>query len=205
MRQEEEALTAAILADQPTDIQLLTAKEQVNLARRKILKSEAKRDAAQVEANTGAEELRASRTAHDLAESRLDKMQATFKDLAVSPKEEPGITEEEQDLLKKSESSGQPLPGTMEVWNTRRQSRTSSRRKARIKKERRHPRPAHLPQVRTHGHQGPHRKEEPREEWRPRATGRACGRGAPQGRRKFLLQPGEARRTARPPKREERS
>ncbi len=101
MRQEEEALTAAILADQPTDIQLLTAKEQVNLARRKILKSEAKRDAAQVEADTGAEELKASRTAHDLAESRLDKMQATFKDLTVTPKEEPGITEEEQDMLKK--------------------------------------------------------------------------------------------------------
>jgi hypothetical protein len=31
----------------------------------------------------------------------LDKMQATFKDLTVTPKEEPGITEEEQDMLKK--------------------------------------------------------------------------------------------------------
>jgi hypothetical protein len=101
MRREEEALTAAIIADKPKDIQLLSAKEQVNLAKRMILKSEAKKEAAQVEANTGADELRAARTAHELAEARLDKMQATFKDLTVTPKEESGITAEEQELLKK--------------------------------------------------------------------------------------------------------
>jgi hypothetical protein len=101
LRQEEEALTAALLADQPTDIQLLTAKEQVNATRRKILKSEAKRDKAQVEADSVSKELEASRAAHDVAESRLDKMEAAFKVLTVTPKEEPGITEEEQEMLKK--------------------------------------------------------------------------------------------------------
>eukprot|EP00972_Heterocapsa_arctica_P111033 16346866-Heterocapsa_arctica.AAC.1 len=63
-------------------MQLLSAKEEVNTTRRRVLKSEAKRDKILKEVTTAKDEVAASRASHDSAVTKLDKLEK-----AIEPKE----------------------------------------------------------------------------------------------------------------------
>eukprot|EP00972_Heterocapsa_arctica_P035852 5273463-Heterocapsa_arctica.AAC.1 len=101
LQKEAEDLKSALVSAQPTDMQLLGAKEEVNATRRKVLKSERKRDQAVKDVTTAKDEVAASVAAYEAAATRLDKLEQTIKALTEHPKDDPIVTDEEQEVLRK--------------------------------------------------------------------------------------------------------
>ncbi len=99
-QQEAEELKTAVVSEQPRDRQLLGAKEDVNTARRRVMKAEGKQDKATKDLTVAKDEVAAAHSAHDTAEAQLETLQKALKTLVI-PKEEPKLTKEEVDLLKR--------------------------------------------------------------------------------------------------------
>ena len=81
MQREAEALKASLVSSQPTDMQLLGAKEEVNATKRRVLKSEKKRDQAVKDLTTAKDEVAASRASNTAAV--LEALEAATSSLAV--------------------------------------------------------------------------------------------------------------------------
>eukprot|EP00972_Heterocapsa_arctica_P066644 9834428-Heterocapsa_arctica.AAC.1 len=82
-------------------MQLLNAKEEVNSTRRRLLKSKGKRDKVLKEVTIAKDEMAASRAAHDSAVGKLDKLEKAIKAQTEQPKDDPVVTEEELEVLKR--------------------------------------------------------------------------------------------------------
>jgi hypothetical protein len=100
MQKEAEALKASLVSSQPTDMQLLGAKEEVNATKRRVLKSEKKRDQAVKDLTIAKDEVAASRASNTAAVERLEVLEKAITAMAAGPLAEPIVTQQELEALK---------------------------------------------------------------------------------------------------------
>ena len=79
MVKEAEALKASLVSSQPTDMQLLGAKEEVNATKRRVLKSEKKRDQATKDLTAAKDEVAAARASNIAAVERLEGLEKAIR------------------------------------------------------------------------------------------------------------------------------
>jgi hypothetical protein len=102
LHQEAEDLKAALGEERPTVGQLLGAKEDVNSARRKIMRAEGKRDKANLELSAAKKVVAKAHLAHDAAEAQLEAAQRA-QEAPVSPSKS-DFTKEDWSILKRIRS-----------------------------------------------------------------------------------------------------
>jgi hypothetical protein len=119
LQKDAEDLKNSLTSSQPTDIQILGAKEEVNTARRRVLKSEKKRDQAIKDLTTARDEVAAARAVSTATVERLEKLE-TAKKAVEHPQEEPVVTSDEQEMLKQLRAikSGQSGPVGSETYRS---------------------------------------------------------------------------------------
>jgi hypothetical protein len=100
LQAEAEELKTALMAEQPTDRQLLGAKEDVNAAKRRVMKAEGKRDKTAKDLTVAKDEVAAARAAHETAEAQLGRLETALKAMEVA-KEEPSPSKEDRAILKR--------------------------------------------------------------------------------------------------------
>eukprot|EP00972_Heterocapsa_arctica_P072092 10647143-Heterocapsa_arctica.AAC.1 len=108
----------------PTDLQLLKAREEYNLSKRRVLKADVKHLKAQKDAATAKDEVAAAKAAHDAEGVRLEKLEKAIKALTEQAKADPTPSESEwADLRKMRElRAGQKgaqgtLPYQQAMWD----------------------------------------------------------------------------------------
>ncbi len=106
IQKEAEDLKSALVSSLPTDMQLLGAKEEVNATRRRVLKSEKKRDQAIKDLTTAKDEVAASRASSTSAVERLEVLEKAIRALSAGPQDDPIVTVDEQEMLKQLGPSG---------------------------------------------------------------------------------------------------
>jgi hypothetical protein len=100
IQKEAEDLKLALTTSQPTDMQLLGAKEEVNATRRRIIKSEKKVLVATKDLTTAKDEVAASRASNTSAVERLEALEKAIKALSAEHPEETIVTNDEREVLR---------------------------------------------------------------------------------------------------------
>ena len=100
IQKEAEDLKLALTTSQPTDMQLLGAKEEVNATRRRIIKSEKKVVVATKDLTTAKDEVAASRASNTSAVERLEALEKAIKALSAEHPEETIVTNDEREVLR---------------------------------------------------------------------------------------------------------
>ena len=117
MVKEAETLKAGLVSAQPSDTQLLGAKEEVNTTMRRVLKSEKKRDQIMKDLTTAKDEVAASRASNSAAVGRLEALEKALRSMSVEAHPDPIVTLQELEMLKQMRAmKAKPGPGGAEAY-----------------------------------------------------------------------------------------